>query len=187
MVEAAVALPLLALVLFGLTELGLVWRASNNLATATHVASLDLARTLDHRLSDHLALERVLGGLGDEEIATSTVIIYRTGDPDGRPPSACSTIADAITAGWGGVAGVCNVYSGDYLLGMSAADFATPGCVGEPDEAFCPTTRRATFAAGERVAIEIHRRHDWVTKMLPGDGADLSDRGVAVVVPELDL
>lgn len=185
-VEAALVMPILALILFGLAELGLAWRSSSNVATTARAAALSLSRDADARMADYNALSQVHAQLasGDEILS---VIIYRTDGTTGDVPGACSTIAAGLASGTGGVPGLCNVYSGSYLASMTTADHDHPTCAGDADAYLCPTSRRTSFAAGDRVGVEIRIRHDWITGFLPGDGRTIADRGVAALEPELTL
>lgn len=184
--EAALVVPILALILFGLAEIGLAWRSASRVATTAHAASLSLSRAADARDADFEALQRVRAELssGDEILS---VVIYRTDGTTGRPPGACTTIAAALTSGTSGVPGLCNVYSGAYLASMSVADHDDPACAGDADGYLCPTARRRDFAPADRIGIQISVRHDWITDFLPGGGRTIVDRGVAALEPGVEL
>lgn len=182
-VEAALVLPILALLLFGLVELGLAWRSSNRLATSTHVASLSLSRDVEDRHADYDALSLVASSVGGSLDNVTAVVIYRTSDIDGQVPGPCAAIADTIVTDSSGVPGVCNVYAGAFLATLTPTAFTATNCIDEPDAAFCPTTRRSMFGPGDRIGVEVRLRHDWVTSYFPAGAGDMADRGVAAIEP----
>jgi hypothetical protein len=179
-------MPILALILFGLAEIGMAWRSASAVATTAHAASLSLSRDADTRGADFSALQRVRAELSSSAEILS-VIIYRTDGTTGRPPGACTVIASGLTSGTSGVDGLCNVYSGSYVASMSIADHDDPTCAGDADRYLCPTARRRDFAPADRIGIEISVRHGWITGFLPGGGRTIADRGVAALEPGVEM
>jgi hypothetical protein len=179
-VEAALLVPFLVLMLFGLIEYGVGWSASNSVSDAVGTASLDLSRGYGERSADLRVLEQLRSSPGELDLdAIDWVIVYRTAAADGAPPPACVTAAEALTSGSGGVSATCTAYHGSAVASLTAADFGDTSCVGDPDADFCPSTRQALLVGGTRLGVAIQVSHGWLTGMFPGPGLTLSDHAVA--------
>jgi hypothetical protein len=179
LVEAALILPILILLFSGMVEYGMAWRTSNSVADRVGNAALGLSRGYENRNADLQVLEQVRSVEGDLD-QVRWVIVYRTTHADGRPPLACRWAAAWSTyIGPWGIDGNCNVYPGSSMAGLDASDFTDPDCVGDPDEAFCPSTRDAALQAGDRLGVEIRLKHSWLSGMLPGSGLTIADHAVA--------
>lgn len=182
--ELALCLPLLASLLFGALEFGLIWRSSNALADASRGAILDLSRAVDERDADRRALERVHASVSSSLDTVEWVIVYRSNQPNGSPPVVCRRLAEGLASGSTGINGLCNVYSGAFVRSMAAADFDDPRCSGDADRWLCPATRADTFPARALIGIAISIHHTSVTSVLPGGSRSISDHGVAAVYSE---
>ncbi len=182
LVEAAIVIPILLFLCFGIFEVGIAWRSSNELTRSVGAAILDTGRQTDGRYSDLYAMERITASLGTTE-SLDWVIVYQTTSADSAPPVDCLTAAASVASnGFDGVSDVCNVYGGTFAETATTADFVGDACVStDPDFNFCTTTRAGTMTSTDRIGIAVQVQHDWLTGFFPG-GVTLNDQAVIPII-----
>ena len=111
-VEAAILLPVIALLFFGAVEYGFAWSSASKVESAGASAARVAAQAGDENLADWEVLQAVRGALGADTSSVDRVVVYDSTAPDGTVPAACMTAAAYAS---GGVAGVCSVYGSDDL------------------------------------------------------------------------
>ncbi len=147
--EFAILLPILVGLMAGIMDFGVALNTARNTTSNLRAAARQGAAVGTNRGADYAVLLAVAAASSRSEGEVERVVVYRaTGD--GKPPAACFT---------GSVAGLCNSYDGSVLTSLAKTDFDAPNCVGEADEAWCPTSRKAAIDAGDRfgVAVLVHR------------------------------
>lgn len=184
--EAALVLPLLMLLLFGIVEYGVAWHRSNTVASGLGTAASHSARAVGQRLSDYQALQQVRGLFSTAELTGQVrwVMVYRATAADGEPSATCLSVAEGLQGGSTGVANQCNVFSGTAVAGYTPSSFDAVDCTGEPDRWFCPSGRRLALGPTDRLGVAIRYRQPWLTGIFPGDGLTVTDHAVVAPAPE---
>ncbi|NNC78950.1 MAG: pilus assembly protein [Acidimicrobiales bacterium] len=198
LVEAAMALPILLLVIFGAVEAGSAWEARSSATSGVRTGLLRAASLGSAPETDLRVLQSVIGEIGTDRVDDVEWIIIFNGDTTVGPHA--STIADcAPTAGLAGGRGIvnkCNAYDNqdldDVIAGTINIDnfddgtgTATPYvCSTSPtpatkiDSNWCSGKRLgATGAVNVGVAVRLN--HGWMTGALPGDGVSFEEFSVS--------
>lgn len=147
--EFAILLPLLVGLMAGILDFGVALNTARNTTSNLRAAARQGAAVGTNRGADYAVLLALAAGSSHTEGEVERVVVYRaTGD--GKPPEACFS---------GSVAGLCNSYPGSALTSLDKNDFMAANCVGDADQAWCPTTRKAAIDAGDRfgVAVRVQR------------------------------
>lgn len=182
LLELALVLPMLALLAFGAIEFGLAWRdsmtVSNSLRSGARVGS----NAGDDRLADFNILKQVEAAIADiDNTRIERVVIYKSTTLDGEAPQACT---DGTSQ-----AGLCNVYTPAQMSALTASDFDSPTCSGDPDSNWCPMDREDRQVVGADylgVWVQVHR--DWITGLFPPSaGLTMTDKAVMRLEPRVDL
>lgn len=185
LVEAALILPLLVFLFAGIIEYGVAWRSSNTVATAVGAASQSSARNIGDRYTDINAIQQIRDTFSSSQLSNIRyVMIYRTADAGGAPPTACTTAANALANNATSSTGVqdnCNIYPGAALAGYTDTQFSASDCANEPDRWFCPVNRRTVITSFDRIGVSIRYFSPWKLKILPGTGVTINDRAVTIV------
>ncbi|MEQ8842503.1 MAG: pilus assembly protein [Acidimicrobiales bacterium] len=190
MVEMAIVAPLLALILGGIVEYGMLWRDDLTASASTRAAARVASNLGDDHLADYealLALDAGMSGLNNLNI--EGVLIYEASAADGEPHSSCFDAAgDPIPR-----PGRCNYYSAAQLDAISGISCKPSACAEFPDDAtcasgwatnFCPQSRSNSQGAGTTVVgVWIRIQRDFITGLIPGDGVTITDRTVMRVEP----
>src|SRR5262245_20847547 len=147
MIEGAiVALPFFIL-LFGIVEFGITFKAYLSLTAATNTSARAASTFGSDTGSDYFILRRINesgSGLGRTNI--NHIVIWHASGPDDTPPAAC--LDGDGSGGTGGAAktDACNVYT-PYDFAYVEADFdCNSGNGGPPDSNWCPTARKDFLA-----------------------------------------
>ncbi|MEZ5243941.1 MAG: pilus assembly protein [Acidimicrobiales bacterium] len=191
MVEMAIVAPLLALVIGGMVEFGMLWRDDMTASASTRAAARVASNLGDDNLADYEALLALDAGLsGLTNLNVEGVLIYNASASDGEPhPSCFDASGDPVDS-----AGQCNYYTAAELAAVSSLSCSPPGgCAEFPDDAscasgwatyFCPQTRSTNQGAGTTiVGVWVRIQRDYITGMLPGDGVTITDQTVMRVEP----
>jgi len=155
LVELAIVAPVLILLVLGMAEMGMAWRASTVASDAVRQAALDASSPAGDRNADLYALETLASNIDPTTI--KSVIIYKadTGN-NGAAPTGCAGN------------GTCNTYGPADLVralnGTLTLDEAS--CAGAVDENWCPLDRDSP----DQLGIEIVVEHNYVTGIIPGSG-----------------
>lgn len=197
-IEMAFVAPFLALIAFGMAEMGLAWRDAMSLSNAVRSGARVASSAGDTETADHqalVALHAALADLPDTDI--SFAIIYDAGSANGEVPSQCLTVG-ATTNAVGGIPDLCNVYGGDWIRDTLDPDDPSPfqgitGPANNPncassrvDRAFCPHDRESSQRAPggpDYIGVYVQANHDWATGILGSGGMDLEDSAVMRIEP----
>lgn len=166
MIEAAIVLPFLALLAFGIIESGFAYSDSNTLARATQQAARVDSRLATNSAADYEALRSLRSGLTSLRASSiERVIIYRATTSGTTPPSSCLSLPRPDDTTRVGNAN-CNVYSRSQVMSDQPGSF---GCAGGWDQNFCPASRTRTGNNPTKVGIWVELNYDKVTRILPGN------------------
>lgn len=209
-VEAAIAIPMLLLVIMGSVEFGFGWEARSATASAVRTGLLRAASIGDQPETDMRILQSIIGEVGADNIEAGRVewvVIFE------RQPGVDDATRIADCEGGGG--GNCVVYRADVLRAISndpnpeayrLANFTsaddddtTPDiydCAAAPilDANWC--AGRRTASGDIEIGVALSYQHQWFTGIFPFDapnfqehavsstfleeGSDISPTGVAV-------
>lgn len=142
LVEFVLVVPIFALLLMGVVDLGMAYRESLNLSGAVRSAARQATSAGTTRNADFLALQAFEATMGQaHNVTIEKVVIYNTTDTGGDPldPS-CFTSSNPPASA------KCNVYTGtqisqigtDYLTHFGSANACDPGAW---DASWCPLVR----------------------------------------------
>lgn len=175
LVEMVIVLPLLMLMVLGMIEMGLAWRDSTTVNSASRqgarVAS-NLGDDADADLEALLSVMAVVQGLdGDVEYA----VIYDASGT-GQLPLGCDT---------GSQPGVCNHYTAAELANLVTNPPTNTNLFqcGGPSVDWCPSGRSTQLATIDHVGVYVKVDRPWVTNIFPGDGTKLSGYTVMQLEP----
>lgn len=179
LLEAALVTPIFLLVVFGVMELGLLFRDSLTTDNASREGARAASTRGNQADADYYILRTVEHGLeaiGLERL--QYVVVFNASGPGDAMPAACATASQA---------GVCNRYTAaDFFAELDDAfgnDTGNFRC-GTLDSSWCATTRETSLAAGpDFVGIHVQTRHDFVTGMFSG-GNDLGETTILRLEPE---
>ncbi|MGI9598796.1 MAG: TadE family protein [Acidimicrobiales bacterium] len=179
LIEAALVTPVFLLVVFGIMELGLLFRDSLTTENASREAARAASTRGNRDDADYYVLRTVEHGLeamGLERL--QYVVVFKATGPGSALPAGCETASQA---------GVCNHYTAaDFFAELDDSGGNDTGnfrC-GTLDSSWCPTTRETSLSAGtDFVGIHVETRHDFVTGMFSG-GNDLGETTVLRLEPE---
>lgn len=182
LVETAMVLPFLMVIVLGVLDVGLAWRASMTVTSATRagarVAS-NMGIDWDADRQTLLAIGAGLGRIPASQI--ERVVIYRSTSADGAVPAACLT-ATALSSG-GNASARCNVYRGSDVANVASLSFPT-SCSGR-HQFYCPSSRvnsQATSTGLDFIGVYIVNQHPTMTKMF-GATMDIKDTTVMRIEP----
>ncbi len=189
LVEAALAIPLLLVVIFGAVEAGMAWDARSSTTSGVRTGLLRAASLGDKPETDLRILQSVIGEIGADDAGDiEWIVVFDATDPDYD-----GTIADCAAAiAGGGIADTCNTYSPSQIQDvvsstLTMSDFDS-GLNGSDTGYTCETTSvDANWCAGKRrvddndvlVGVALSFDHDWFTGILPGDGVTFTEYAVS--------
>ncbi|MEA2703085.1 MAG: hypothetical protein QOD63_1030 [Actinomycetota bacterium] len=182
LVEFACVLPLVAVLAFGIIELGMAWQDKLRVQTAVR-AGVRVGSTAG-KLST--ADQQILLGVGAplNDIGPSNVnwvVVFKSTTTNGAVPSAC------ITPTPHSVSGSCNAYTGAQVQQVTGGTAPSTwfGCgVGSLDLSWCPTSRQSVQAlGGDYLGIWVSARHPMVTGFF-GSSFTMADTGVMRLEPQ---
>lgn len=170
LVELAISIPLFIGIVALIFDAGLGFSAARSTSSAARSAARAASLAGDARLADFRALDAIRAEFGDNGDNVIQVTVYRsTPGGDGLVPAGCGL-------GGSSTAGLCNVYDGAMLATLNSIQFNDPDCVGEPDVAWCPTTRADD--AGDYLGVSVWSTHTPAVGLGQADDFDLEDRAV---------
>lgn len=194
LVEAAIAVPLLLMLIFGAIEAGMAWEAKSSSTSGLRTGLLRAASLADRPETDLRILQSVVGEVGGENVGNlNYVVIFDASGPD---PAATVASCAAAAAG-GGISGTCNTYTTADLAEVVAGNWTAgpggdfdDGSNGSPGSYACDTTKvDANWCAPSRivsgpaeVGVAISYDHAWFTGVLPGDGVTFTDYAVSTTL-----
>ena len=183
LVEAALAIPLLLLVILGATEAGLGWEAKSSTVSGVRTGVLRASASGDDFTTDLRVIQSIVGEVGgDNADRIEWIRIFdATGDPDAKF-RACAAdpggfagcvvydqafISSVVTAG-NADAFLANFDGGTNFGGQDATGAAIYNC--DPtavDRFWCATQR--TINGDTQLGVAISYKHEWFTGIFPGD------------------
>ncbi len=194
LVEAAIAIPLLLILIFGAVEAGMAWEAKSSSTAGLRTGLLRAASLADRPETDLRILQSVVGEIGPENVGNiNHVIVF---DASGIDPETTVASCAAAAAG-GGIAGVCNTYDtadlnevvlgnwtsgvgGDFDDGSNLSGTVYTCDITKVDSNWCAPSRILTGPA--EVGIALSYDHTWFTGVLPGDGVTFTDFAVSTTL-----
>ena len=189
MVEMALVAPLLALLIGGIVEFGMLWRDDLTASASTRASARVVSNLGDDHLADYEALLALNAGIsGLTNLNVDGVLVYEASAADGEPHASCfDGSGDPVAS-----AGRCNFYTAAQLTAISGIDCSV-ACAEFPDDAacasgwatyFCPQLRSTDQGAGTSlVGIWVRINRDYVTGLFPGTGVTITDQTVMRVEP----
>ncbi|MEM9200794.1 MAG: TadE/TadG family type IV pilus assembly protein [Actinomycetota bacterium] len=194
LVEMALVAPLLALLMAGIVEYGMLWRDNLTVTSSTRAAARVVSNLGDNNLADYEALLSLDAGLGAiDGYTVEYVMVYDASAGDGAPSATCfdGNGDPRVNSG-----GNCNVYTGAQVDSMAAL-VCEPSCASFPSLAdaadcaggltfdFCPQAERPTDQHGglSSIGVWVRLTRDYFTGMFPGDGITMEDYSVMKVEP----
>ena len=188
LVELAFVAPFLVLLILGILEFGLAFRARLDVETAVSLAARQASNLGDARVADYEALQSLVGRLDDPNLEITKVVIYEASPSDGSPSNpGCLNDVPAPTGT--GVANRCNVYGPDQLadIGATSSDHfpGTTSCTSRSwDRWWCPTARNADQGdPPDYLGVYIEAELD-ATTVVFGDSFTIEERGVMRLEPD---
>ncbi len=201
MVEAIVILPLLILLVLGISEFGFIFRSTITIASTSRSAARVSSNVANDRGADYETLNTVIASLGSSSIDLNDVehvLIYNSTLEDDVPANCFS---GGVPQASNSTGRECNHYDTADLISLAsdptaAATFglntdgtpinptATACVIGDADFDFCPLDRdRTPNPNTEYVGVWIQVRHDFTTGVLPWNGITLEDKTVMGIEP----
>ena len=189
-VEMAIVAPLLALLVAGIMEYGLLWRDDLTVTSATRAGARVASNLGDSYLSDYEALVSLDAALASiDGITIEGVLIYHADAADGTPHSSCFDVSgDPQSSN-----NECNFYSAADLITVAALDCSVSctefpdngNCFGGMSVNFCPQQDRETDQATgvTDVGVWVRINREYTTGIFPGEGVTITDYTVMTVEP----
>ncbi len=119
LVEMVIVAPLLALLIGGIVEYGMLWRDDLSATTSTRAAARVASNLGDDNLADYEALLSLSSGLASiDGVTIEGVLIYEGSAADGAPDSSCFD-SSGDPRSW---SGECNYYSSADLVTVGGID-----------------------------------------------------------------
>lgn len=166
MIEFALVLFPLALLAFGIAEMGTAWVAHNRVEGAVSTAARVGAASGNTEDADLNLLRALQSALPDEALANlDRVIVFQPTNADGGIPAGCmkpvgSTNEVGVNSGRR-----CNTYSGATVRGALTS-------LGSADDYWPATSRIASLAnpgGPEQIGVWVRTRHENITGTFWGD------------------
>ncbi len=200
MVEFALFGPFLALAAMGILEFGVFYSDSQTVATAVRASTRAAANTTgeggDSPLADWVALRAAVAGSESLDLDQIDRLVIYDADAatsaDGAIPPTCKTKSISAVNDVDGVAGVCTIYSSEWLTDtFDGSDFASSGfntTTGCPtpltiSNAWCPADRDATAPGFGTVGIYIQITRDTISGFF-GDSLTIRNDAAYRIEPE---
>ena len=171
MVEAAIVMPLLLLLVFGIIEFGFLFKDSLTAANASRAGGRVGSSSGNDPLADYNVLKAVEAAGAFSRI--NLVVVFKATGPDGTVPAPCLA---------GGVPGLCNAYDATDLA-IDQATFLSAGY--SKDDNWASSARETSLSAPggpDYLGVYVQARHtSFVIKMFPDK--DIKDTTVMRLEP----
>lgn len=163
LVELAFVLPLLCVLVFGTTELGLAWVGQNRVAGAVaHAARV--GATVGGRVeADRDILLTLQVSLPADQLANlDRVVVYNAVDPSGAVPEACTKVAGSSSEVG---TTTCNTYTGATVRAVSSDSMVGfTGTAGSKDGYWSPAIRKdALDDPPDYIGVWVRTSYDGLT------------------------
>jgi Flp pilus assembly protein TadG len=185
--EFALILPVLATLLLGMVEMGVLFRQQTEFATFVQLASRTASQAAKSRGADQSILTAVRAGMGGLENTTITKVIIYNADSATKPSAACLATTPNPTTGAGqnNTTSDCNVYNlAQINAATSAANFTNTCSTFATstvawDKWYCPTNRRDTLVSSPSlVGVYVEADYAPVTKLFGTGPRKLTENAV---------
>ncbi len=170
LVEAAIVMPLLLMLIFGMIEFGFLFKDSLTVANAARAGARVGSSAGNDPLADYNILKSVQGASGLTNV--KKIVVFKASGPTGTIPAQCMT---------GPVAGVCNYYVGADLS-IDQVTFLSAGYT--KDDSWPAASRVTSLAAPggpDYIGVWLEVHHTSMTKLW-GD-KDIHDTAVMRLEP----
>lgn len=190
LVEFALVAPILVLLLLGIFEFGLAWRAQINLETAAGLAARQSSNLGETRQADYEALQSLVGSIESAgSVDITKVVVFRATGASGQPSNPNCLTANPTPSGTGYV-GHCNIYHPNQLAALGATSGVHFGatCTGGSGSAWdrwwCPTARKSQQSdPPDYVGVQVVAELPAFTGLF-GDGFTLTDTAIYRLEPD---
>lgn len=186
LLELAISIPIFVVLIALIFDVGLGFSAARDSSSAARSAARVAALAGEERLADFRAIDAVRAEYTTSDDQIAWIAIYRS------PPGGTGEVPTPCRPGGIGAGGLCNVYDSVQIANLTAADFHRDDCAGNPDENWCPTTRREDD--GDYLGVGVWTVHNPTVGLVIGRNGggesqmntiDLEDRAVfALFFPE---
>lgn len=188
LLEAVACVQLLALLSFGIMEVGFAYRHRLVEASGARGAARVASNAADAPSADWQAIQALRGAIATIPQAQVDRVVFYKADIDGNPTNA-SCLTTAVVAARG-VSGACNVYSAADIFAATVANFgstANTTCAGTWDANWCPTTRvqPSTAVVGDNIGVWISVRYLTMTGLFSFTQLTMTDKYVMRLEPEI--
>ncbi len=188
LVEAAICIPLLLFVIFGLAEAGFAWEAKSATISGVRTGVLRAATEGDRAGVDLRILQSVIGEVGAEKVSQiDGVIIFEiTTDADTDFDTCLASIPAGgfagcvvydnanVTSVLNGTVSAANFDSGSGFQYDGNGDVVGYTCeAGKLDSTWCASER--TVGGDVQLGVGIMYTHDWMTGILPFDSPQFAE------------
>ncbi len=181
LVEAALALPLVLLIVFGIVEAGLALRDSNVLSRSVQASARTGARVADGRTADYEVLRALQSGLSAVKASSISRVVIYDATADASVPTNCRTVPrpnDLSAVGFSN----CNVYSRLQVTTDDPTGFDGAGCAGDWDVNFCPSGRTRDGDTPTRLGVWVELDYDNFLPLVPS-AVSLTERAIFQLEP----
>lgn len=167
LVEIGLTTPIFLALVFGVFELGLLFRDSLTTENASRQAARAASTKGRDPEADFFIIRSAENGLAAMDLqALQYIVVFKASGPGDDVPAACRTSSQT---------NVCNRYTpAEFFASMDDAagnDTGNFRC-GTLDAAWCPTTRETQASAGpDYIGVHVETTHRYLTGMF---GADTS-------------
>jgi len=171
--EFALIAPFLVTLVLGVFEFGMLFRQQIEFSGVVQSASRSGSHVGKARSADQTTLTNLsaqISGL-DARTTVTRVVIYSATVANGSVPSTCTAAPSANSTTAVGVAGVCNIYSGQQMReaassGLYSANCSTSADTTSLDRNWCPLTRKdSLFASPDQFGVQVEADYAYITKL----------------------
>lgn len=190
MIELALALPLLVIMVLGLTTGGMAWQSVTHVNSAARAGGRVVSHDGKNSSADFDAVTAVNAALPTGlRNRVRRVVVYKASATNDVVPAACLT--QVTSNGGAGINGVCNVYNAFQLRTAVINNFgSSASCSGKWDRFWCPKDRNAdagtTFPGNiDYIGVYVETVYNDVTHSFFGNHT-IQRRVVFRIEPELN-
>lgn len=167
-IELALALPLMLVMVMGLVEGGMAWKAVTQTNSAVRAGGRVVSHDGNQASADFDALKAVDAALpNDLRGQVKRVIVYKASSTSDVVPAAC--LSTATNSGGAGVNNTCNIYNAYQLQNAVINNFgSSTSCAGKWDRYWCPKDRKADASAAfpgniDYIGVYVETVHKQIT------------------------
>ena len=172
-VELVFVIPILMAIVLGMLEVGVAWRDSVTVSTASRNGARAIAQLATDDQADREALRAAIAVFGADADRIEFIIVYES-DGSGEVPSPC----------FSGSTSYCNRYTPVHLAEL-AID-ARWGCgTGTNDDSYCPTGRDRRAQSADHVGVYVQFDRPMVTGIFGGGSYTLDEATVMRLEPSV--